>query len=260
VNLLFIGDVVGRPGRRAVHDLLPRLRADLKLDLVIANGENVAAGIGLTADTAAEVLNAGVDLLTTGNHVYAKKEVYEYLDRSSRVLRPANYPPGAPGRGTAVVTAADGTAVGVLNLVGRVFMDPLDCPFRVAEREIQSLAEAASVIIVDLHAEATSEKMAFARHFDGQVSAVIGTHTHVQTADEKILPGGTAFITDVGMTGPDDSIIGMSVPEVVKRFLTQMPARWQVPNVPATLRAVLLSIDPATGRSLSIRRIAEAHP
>jgi hypothetical protein len=212
----------------------------------------------LTGPTAEALLAAGVDLITTGNHVFAKKEIYPVIEAHTRLIRPANYPPGAPGRGSAILPAADGTSVGVLNLVGRVFMEPLDSPFRVAEQEIRRLAESAPVILVDLHAEATSEKMAFARYFDGQVSAVIGTHTHVMTADEQILPGGTAFITDVGMTGPDDSIIGMSTPDVLRRFLTQMPAKWEVPQADGTLRGVILEINPTTGRAQSIRRIVEA--
>lgn len=257
VKLLFIGDVVGRPGRRAVASLVPRMKAELGLDIVIANGENAAAGFGLTGPTVQELLGAGVDVLTTGNHVFAKKEVYEILESNQRLIRPANYPPGAPGRGSTVVSAADGTAVGVLNVMGRVFMEPLDCPFRVAEHEIERLAQAATVIIVDFHAEATSEKMAFARYFDGQVAAIIGTHTHVQTADERVLPGGTAYITDVGMTGPDDSIIGVNADEALDRFLTQMPVRFHVPNAHGTLRGVVVTIDPAVGRAKSVRRVVE---
>jgi len=258
VKLLFIGDIVGRPGRRVVAALVPQLRAELGLDLVIANGENAAAGFGLTGPTVQQILDAGVDLITTGNHVFARKEAYDVLDTNERVLRPANYPPGVPGRGSAVLSAANGTPVGVLNIMGRVFMQPLDCPFRVAQREIEALAEQAAVIVVDMHAEATSEKCAFARYFDGQVSAVIGTHTHVQTADEHILPAGTAFITDAGMTGPDDSVIGVRLEEVITRFLTQMPARFRVPDTEGTLRGVEVTFNPSTGRAESIRRVVEA--
>lgn len=257
VKLLFIGDIVGRPGRSAVAALVPQLRAELGLDLVIANAENAAGGFGLTGPTVQQIIDAGVDLITTGNHVFAKKEAYDVLQTNERILRPANYPPGAPGRGSAVVSAADGTPVGVLNIMGRVFMQPLDCPFRVAQREIEVLAEQAAAIVVDIHAEATSEKCAFARYFDGRVSAVIGTHTHVQTADEHILPAGTAFITDAGMTGPDDSVIGVGAEEVIGRFLTQMPTRFRVPDAEATLRGVTVAINPSTGRAESIRRVVE---
>ncbi|MEW6335280.1 MAG: TIGR00282 family metallophosphoesterase, partial [Thermodesulfobacteriota bacterium] len=209
MKILFIGDIVGKPGRRAVRELLPGIVEDHRIDLVIANCENAAAGFGVTGEVIEELQDCRIDVLTSGNHIWDKKEILEIIEGCDRLLRPANYPAGAPGRGCLVMTAPGGLRVGVINLAGRVFMHPLDCPFRTADREIGTLKSRADVIIVDMHAEATSEKIAMGWYLDGRVGAVVGTHTHVQTADERILPGGTGYITDAGMTGPFDSVIGI---------------------------------------------------
>ena len=229
-TVLFIGDIIGRPGRMAIGNILQELRQQYAPQLVIANGENLAGGLGLTQGTAEEVFSYGVDLLTTGNHVWDKKESLGYIDQEERILRPANYPQGAPGRGHIVVELEENPPVAVLNLSGRVFMASLDDPFTAANRIISELHEKTKIIILDFHAEATSEKIAMGRYLDGQLSAVVGTHTHVQTADEKILPNHTAYITDVGMTGPINSVIGMDKDSALQRFLTQMPSRFQVPK------------------------------
>jgi 2',3'-cyclic-nucleotide 2'-phosphodiesterase len=254
MNLLFIGDIVGRPGRRAVAQWVPALRRELEADFVIANGENSAGGFGITPQTFEEITSAGVDVVTGGNHIWHTREAPALLDSEPRILRPANYPAGAPGRGAGVF-AARAARVGVLNLEGRVFMEPLASPFECAREEAERLRAETPVILVDFHAEATSEKAALAWHLDGRVSAVVGTHTHVQTADERILPGGTAFITDAGMTGPRDSVIGMSREIVLQRFLTLMPVRFEVASGPAQLNAVLIEVDPGSGRALAIRRV-----
>lgn len=255
MNLLFIGDVVGRPGRRAVTQWLPALRRELEADLVVANGENSAGGFGITPQTFNELIAAGVDVVTGGNHIWHTREALALLDAEPRILRPANYPAGAPGRGAGVF-AAGGARVGVLNLEGRVFMEPLLSPFECAREAVERLRAETRVILVDMHAEATSEKAALAWHLDGRVSAVVGTHTHVQTADERILPGGTAFITDAGMTGPRDSIIGMSRETVLQRFLTALPVRFEVAAGPVQLNGAFVQVDADTGRALAIRRVS----
>jgi hypothetical protein len=257
VNILFVGDVVGRPGRRALARLLPSLRADHQLDLVIANGENAAAGFGITPSVAAELFAAGVDVITMGNHAWSKRESLPLYQEEPRLLRPANFPPQDPGRGFAVYPIADGTPVGVLNLQGRTYMEAIDCPFRVGAAAVRELAQQTPVILVDMHAEATSEKLAMAYMLDGQVSAVIGTHTHVATCDARVSPQGTAYITDVGMTGPVDSILGVQPELVIERFLTRMPNRFEVASGAAVLQAVLLDIDPLSGRAGSISRLEE---
>ncbi len=258
MNILFIGDVVGKPGRRTVARMLPALRRELAADLVIANGENSAGGFGITRETFGDLVEAGVDVVTGGNHTWQAREIYTLLDSEPRLLRPANYPPGAPGRGAGVFRPSGraGAPVGVLNVEGRVFMQPLDSPFQVAREEAERLRREASVIVVDMHAEATSEKIALGWYLDGRVSAVVGTHTHVQTADERILPDGTAFITDAGMTGPRDSIIGMGREEVLQRFLTLLPTRFDVASGPVQLNAVVLEVDEGTGRARRIQRIS----
>ena len=246
-----IGDVIGKPGRRAVQSLVPSLRRDEGIDMVIANGENTAGGFGLTADTAYELLESGVDVLTSGNHIWDQKEIIPYLDEGLPLVRPANYP-NAPGRGSLV---HDGVLV--VNLMGRVFMPPLDCPFRTAD-EILREAEGESlppIIIVDFHAEATSEKQAMGWYLDGRVSAVVGTHTHVGTVDSRILPKGTAYVSDVGMTGPMDSVIGSEVSVVVDRFLTGMPQRLPVASGPVVMNSVLIEVDRETGKALAIERV-----
>ncbi|MDR7545622.1 MAG: TIGR00282 family metallophosphoesterase [Armatimonadota bacterium] len=254
MRILFVGDVHGKPGRRIVAERLPALRRAYGVDAVIANGENAAGGAGLTAGVAAELFAAGVDAITGGNHIWQNREAYDLLDSDPRVLRPANYPPGVPGRGAAVITAAGGATMGVLNLQGRVFMMSIDDPFRVGREQAALLRKSAPVVVVDFHAEATSEKVAMGWYLDGAVSAVIGTHTHVQTADERILPGGTAYISDAGMTGPRDGIIGMAREAILERFLTQLPARFEVAPGPVQLNAVVLSVD-ADGRATAIERV-----
>jgi hypothetical protein len=253
--LLFIGDIVGKPGRAAVKELLPGLSAKYRPDLVIANGENAASGFGINEKTAAEIFAAGVDLITTGNHVWDRKEGVPYVAKEFRVLRPANYPSGVPGVGSTVFTTSKGLKVGVLNVSGRVFMAAIDCPFTVADREVARLAEATNKIVVDFHAEATSEKIAFGYFMDGRVSAVMGTHTHVQTADERVLPGGTAYISDVGMTGPRDSVIGVDKEQIITKFLNAMPQKFEVAKGPVVLSGAVVEVDDETGRAMSIERL-----
>jgi len=255
LRLLFIGDIVGRSGREALARELDRLVDRYAVDLVVANGENAAAGFGLTPDVARELFDAGVDVLTSGNHIWDKKDIYGYLDQQSRLLRPANYPPGLPGRGWGVYETAAGVPVGVLNMEGRAFMNNLDCPFRAADQALTELAGKAKVILVDFHAETTSEKMAMGYYLDGRVSAVLGTHTHVQTADERVLAGGTAYLTDVGMTGSRDSVIGIRKEGALDRFLTQLPVRFEVAKKDPWLCAALISVDEHSGRATEIQRI-----
>jgi len=260
MKVLFVGDIVASPGRAALAALLPRLRDRYRLDFVIANGENAAGGFGITEAVASDMFSLGVDIITSGNHVWDKKEAVGYLPRESRVLRPLNYPPGVPGAGSIVYEAADGAKVAVLNLSGRVFMANYDCPFRGADRELERLGDVTNVVIVDFHAEATSEKIAFGHYLDGRVSAVVGTHTHVQTADEKILPGGTAYITDVGMTGPADSVIGVRKDQIINRFLNLMPTRFEAAQGPAVFSAVIIEVAEKTGKSTAIHRLQLTYP
>jgi metallophosphoesterase (TIGR00282 family) len=259
LKLLFLGDVFGKPGRQAVQRLVPRLIARDGIDLVVANAENAASGIGVTPDNAEELLAAEVDLLTSGNHIWAKREIIPYLEAAgSRLLRPANYPPGTPGRGRAVVTTPDGRRLGVVNLEGRVFMRPLEDPFRTALEEIEALrAEGVTAILVDMHCDATSEKNAMGWFLDGKVSAVLGTHTHVQTADARVLPGGTAYVTDVGMCGPWDSVIGVKKELVIERFLTARPISFEPAKRDVWLQGAIVDIDEATGKARSIARVQE---
>jgi 2',3'-cyclic-nucleotide 2'-phosphodiesterase len=252
-SFLFIGDIIGYPGRRALRKGLPRLRERLSPDFVIANAENSAGGLGITEEVGRELLGL-VDVLTSGNHVWDKKEALPYLEREPRLLRPANYPPLNPGKGSYILESPRGFKAAVLNLQGRVFMEPLDCPFRVADDEVAKLRAVTPIIVVDFHAEATSEKQALGWHLDGRVSAVIGTHTHVPTADERILPRGTAYITDVGMVGGFSSVIGIRPEQAVARFLTARPQRFEPDKEGAILSAVYVELDAATGRALSVRR------
>ncbi len=247
-----IGDVVGRPGRRAVEQLLPGLRHKYELDLVIANGENAAHGLGITLDTAQELLNFGVNVITSGNHIWAKKEIIPYLNGELPIVRPLNFPPGAPGRGF----LSTGNAL-IVNLVGRVFMGEFDCPFRAMDSLLSEIEAEPNVVIVDFHAEATSEKVAMGRYLDGRVSAVLGTHTHVGTVDTCILPGGTAYVSDVGMVGPTDSVIGADADAVIHSFLTKMPLRFSVGKGRSIFDAVLVEVDEASGKALSIQRIRQ---
>ena len=251
MRILMIGDVIGKPGRRAIQSIVPSLRQQHGIDLVIANGENTAGGFGLTMDTAYELLDNGVDVLTSGNHIWDQKEIIPYLEEGLPLVRPANYP-DAPGRGTLIHND-----VMVVNLMGRVFMPALDCPFRTADKILGGARtpETPSVIIVDFHAEATSEKQAMGWYLDGRVSAVVGTHTHVGTVDKRVLPQGTAYITDVGMTGPLDSVIGSEIGPVMERFLTGLPQRLTVANGPVVMNSVLIDVDKESGKALAIERL-----
>jgi len=254
LKVLFIGDIVGEPGRKMLRAQMARLTETYAPDLVIANGENSAGGFGITSEIAEELFSLGVHALTSGNHVWDKKEIEPYLAKQDRLIRPANYPEGNPGYGSVVISTSAGKAA-VLNLEGRVFMSSLRDPFRVAEQEIEKLKQETAVVIIDFHAEATSEKIALAWHLDGKATAVIGTHTHVQTADERILPGGTAFITDAGMTGPTDSVIGVKKEQAIARFLYQTPHRFELAKGPVHLNAVYLDVDAASGTANSIERV-----
>jgi metallophosphoesterase (TIGR00282 family) len=258
VRILFIGDVVGRTGRDVVAALVPDMVRERGIDLVVANGENAAGGIGITSRTADELFHAGVDVLTSGNHVWHKRESYDLLDESERIVRPANYPPGAPGTGSTVVGTTCGVPVGIVNLQGRVFMQEIDCPFRTGSEILRSLRQETPVIIVDIHAEATSEKLALGRYLAGQATAVLGTHTHVQTADERIIGGHTAYVTDVGMTGPSDSVIGIRTDLSIARFVTQLPQRFEAAKGPGMLNAVVIDADETTGAARGIERVAAA--
>jgi metallophosphoesterase (TIGR00282 family) len=255
MRILFIGDIFGKPGREIVRRALPALVEQRELDFVIANVENSASGFGVTGDIADTILGYGVDVMTSGNHVWDKKEVLDYIPRQPKLLRPANFPAGAPGRGAYLGRTRTGEPIGVVNVMGRVFMTPIDDPFAVAVREIEALRAKTRIVIVDFHAEATSEKVAMAWHLDGRATAVLGTHTHVQTADERVLPKGTACMTDVGMTGPHDSIIGVTVDAALSRFLTGMPAKFEAATGAGRLNAVIISADPATGRASGIERL-----
>jgi metallophosphoesterase (TIGR00282 family) len=247
---------VGKPGRRAVHELLPELISRYQIDFVIANGENAAAGFGITREIVEDLFESRIDVITTGNHIWDKKEILDFIGDYESLIRPANYPGSAPGRGSVVMPSVNGYHVGVLNLMGRVFMHTLECPFRTAEEEIAKIRKRTKIILVDLHAEATSEKIAMGWFLDGKVTAVVGTHTHVQTADERVLPGGTAYITDVGMTGPFDSVIGTRKEIVLERFLTQIPNKFDVAKGDVRLQAVVIDVDEKTGRALSIERLS----
>ncbi len=255
VKILFVGDIVGKPGRQALSRELHRLVDRHTIDIVIANGENAAGGFGLTVEVAKELFGHGIHLLTGGNHIWDKKEQVAFILSDPRIIRPANYPAGAPGVGSALLTTPGGVKVAVLNLEGRVFMKSLECPFLVADREIQRLKQETPIIFVDFHAEATSEKSALGWYLDGRVSALVGTHTHVQTADERILPQGTAFLTDAGMTGSFDSVIGMGKEETIHRFLTQLPSKFEVGKKDIRLNAVVIGVDEVSGKALSIERI-----
>jgi metallophosphoesterase (TIGR00282 family) len=254
-RLLFIGDIVGRPGRDLVRRGVGALVAHHEIDLVIANVENAAAGFGVTPDIAEDLMAHGVQVMTGGNHSWDKKEILGYIGDQPRLLRPANLPPGAPGHGRYVARTASGVPVAVVNAMGRVFMNPIDDPFRGVLQEIEAVREEARIIFVDFHAEATSEKVAMGWHLDGRVTAVVGTHTHVQTADERILPQGTAYITDVGMTGPHDSVIGVVRSAVLRRFETALPQRFETATENPRLNGVIVTADEATGRAHAIERV-----
>jgi 2',3'-cyclic-nucleotide 2'-phosphodiesterase len=253
IGVLFLGDIVGHPGRKAMQRFLPRLVQKYSPTIVVANGENAAGGVGITEEIGREMF-LQVDVLTSGNHIWDKKEAIPYLEKEQRLIRPANYPAGNPGRGSYIYRDGGSIKIAVLNLQGRVFMDAIDCPFRRADVEVEALRLETPVIIVDFHAEATSEKQALGWHLDGRVSAVIGTHTHVPTADEKILPGGTAYITDAGMAGGYRSVIGIRKEQALQKFLTGRPQRFEPSKEGSTLTSIFIKIDGATGKALSIKR------
>jgi 2',3'-cyclic-nucleotide 2'-phosphodiesterase len=255
VKILYIGDIMGEPGRRAVGRMVPRVVSQRQVDVVIGNGENVAGGFGITPELAEELFEMGLSVITTGNHAWDKKEILDYFPREPRLLRPANYPAGVPGNGGYVVETPGGEKLGVLQLMGRAYMPTLDCPFQVAKREVARLKRETAAVLVDMHAEATSEKMAMGHYLDGDVVAVVGTHTHVQTADEQILPKGTAYLTDIGMTGPLHGVIGVKKELAIEKFLTGMPKRFEVASGPTVFCAVLIEVDAQLGKAIAIERI-----
>lgn len=255
MKILYIGDIMGEPGRRAVGRMVPRVVSQRQVDVVIGNGENVAGGFGITPELAEELFEMGLSVITTGNHAWDKKEILDYFPREPRLLRPANYPAGVPGNGSYVVETPGGEKLAVLQLMGRAYMPTLDCPFQVAKREVAKLKREAAAVLVDMHAEATSEKMAMGHYLDGDVVAVVGTHTHVQTADEQILPKGTAYLTDIGMTGPLHGVIGVKKELAIEKFLTGMPKRFEVASGPTVFCAVLIEVDAQLGKALTIERI-----
>jgi hypothetical protein len=259
MRLLFLGDVVGRGARHVLRRRLRALRRERAVDFVVANGENAAGGKGLDPDSAEELLDAGVDVITSGNHIWQHARIVPVLEQEARIVRPANFPASNPGRGWTVQEAPGGERVGVVNLIGRAFMGDFDSPFAAADAALASLAGGADLVLVDMHAEATAEKAAVGWYLAGRVAAVIGSHTHVQTADERLLPGGTAYLTDAGMCGPTEGVIGMRREEVLRKFITQMPVRFEVAKGPIVLQGAMLELDPATGRATAIERLQETH-
>jgi len=257
MRVLFIGDVVGRPGRNIIGGRLDLLKEREKIDFAIVNAENAAGGSGLTPRIAEELFSAGADALTSGDHIWKKREIYNFLNSSEKVVRPLNYPEGAPGKGATIIKTPTGKKIGIINVIGRVFMDAVECPFRSAKKAVSDVREITPIIIVDIHAEATSEKVAMGWYLDGEVSAVVGTHTHIQTADEKILPEGTAYITDCGMTGPYDSVIGRKKDKILARFLTQLPAPFDIATDDVQMHGVIIDIDEKTGKAREIKRVRE---
>lgn len=254
MQVLIIADIFGEPGRGVTRELLPQIKKEYKIDLCIANGENAAGGFGITPKIAGQLYSMGIDIITMGNHVWDRKEILDII-HDERLIRPANYPPGVPGRGYCVVTLDKGLKAGIINLCGRVYMSQIDCPFRTADKIIDEVKKQTNIIIVDMHAEVTSEKAAMGWYLDGRVSAVVGTHTHIPTADERILPGGTAYITDIGMTGSLDSVIGIKKEIAIQRFLTQTPIRFEAATSNVVLAGVVINIDEASGKARSIKRI-----
>ncbi len=255
MNILMVGDVYGESGRAAVAKLLPKLRREHAIDFCVVNVENAAGGFGVTAPIARQILESGADVMTSGNHIWDKKEIVAYIVKENLLLRPANFPAGTPGTGSVTVKCGP-QKIAVLNLMGRVFMLPIDCPFRKADELVPELRKETPIVLVDMHCEATSESLAMGWYLAGRVSAVVGTHRHVQTADERILPGGTAYITDLGLTGPTDGVIGVDRDQIIQRFLQQMPIRFETAKGPAALQGVVIVVDPDTGRSSSIRRLS----
>lgn len=260
IKVLALGDVVGEPGRRAIKEILPGLIREEEISFVIANGENLAGGSGVTEATALDLFSSGVDVITSGDHIFRKKEAEALLQKSQKILRPANYPAAAPGAGSTVVRSKEGIPIGVLNLLGRVFLKTVNCPFETAAREVRKLQAETRLIFVDIHAEATSEKAALGWFLDGQVSAIFGTHTHIQTADETVLPKGTGYITELGMCGPYQSVIGRQIDQVLKMFLTQMPSKLEVAMGDPRISGAIFEVDSQTGKTASVRRIHEKLP
>ena len=256
IKILFIGDIFGKPGRKIVSGLIPQIKKEEKIDLVIANGENLAGGLGMTPKTAKQMFEAGIDVFTSGNHLWDKKEIIEFLQIEKRILRPANYPPTAPGNDFYIFETSQNIKIAILNLIGRIFTISVDCPFRSADKYLEKIHSETDIIFVDIHAEATAEKMALAWYLDGKVSAIIGTHTHIQTADERILPEGTAYITDAGMTGPHDSVIGIRAKDALARFINRIPARFTPAKGNLKLNAVIVTIDEKTAKAKSIKRLS----
>ena len=255
MKILFIGDIVGSPGREAVNKLLPQLKQEHNLDFVIANAENVAGGSGITSRVANDLFASGVDVLTSGDHIWKKSEIFELIKQEARILRPINFPQGAPGSGASIFKTAEGEKIAVINVQGRVFMEALESPFKTVLAACENLVQETKIIIIDIHAEATSEKVALGWFLDGKASAILGTHTHIQTADEKILPQGTAYITDVGMTGPYYSVIGRKIENVLEKFLTSVPLKFEVAENDIQLHGVVVDIDGNTGKARSILRV-----
>jgi metallophosphoesterase (TIGR00282 family) len=255
MNVFFVGDVMGKPGRYALKDQFQKLIEEFNIHFTVVNVENAAGGFGITPKIADELISLGANVLTSGNHIWERREIYKYMEEETRLLRPANYPPEAPGKGVYLGKAVDGTSIAVVNILGKTFMRSFECPFRAAERILQELNKRANIIIIDFHAEATSEKIAMGWFLDGRVSAVVGTHTHVQTADERVLPQGTAYITDVGMTGPHDSVIGIKKEIAIERFLTYLPNRFEVGKGDIRISAVVIDIDSEKGIARGIKRI-----
>jgi 2',3'-cyclic-nucleotide 2'-phosphodiesterase len=256
LKILFVGDIFGKPGKKVASEIIPKLMRERQIDFCIANGENAAGGFGLTELTAQKLFSYGVDVITSGNHIWDRKEIEQLLDQSEKILRPANYPPGVPGSGYTVCRKGELT-IGVLNLLGRIFLPPVDCPFRTADAIIDQLRDVTNIIIVDFHAEGTSEKIALGWYLDGRVSAVLGTHTHVMTADERILPKGTAYITDAGMTGPHDSVIGVRIEQSLSRIMNQIPVRFAPAEENLRFNGVIVDINETSGQARSIERVVE---
>jgi metallophosphoesterase (TIGR00282 family) len=256
LNILFVGDIVGNPGRKISKEVIPTLIKEYDIDFCIANGENAAGGSGITYSAAQELYRTGVDIITLGNHTWSKREITNFIDSDKKLIRPANYPAETPGRGSAVIEK-NGLKIGVINVQGRVYMDNIDCPFKAAVKELEYLKSFVKVIVVDMHAEATSEKAALAWYLDGRVSCVFGTHTHVQTSDERILPFGTSFITDAGMTGPYEGILGVNRHIIIERFLTNMPARFEIAKGKVQFNGIIADIDDVTGKTRQLKRISK---
>ncbi|MCX6646509.1 MAG: TIGR00282 family metallophosphoesterase [bacterium] len=259
LRILMLGDIVGRPGRHACRDHVHTWRKSRRLDFIFANGENASGGNGLSVKNAEELFSYGIDIITSGNHIWKQKDYAELFERFRNVIRPANYPDSIPGKGWGIIESVDGARVGVLNLQGQVFMDPIDSPFSAAEKCLSEIRKITPIIIVDFHAEATSERVAMGLHLDGKVTAVLGTHTHIATADTRILPGGTAYQTDIGMVGPHDGILGIESGQVIKKFLTCLPVRFQVAKGPVICGGVILTVDPGNGIAIEIERFEENH-